>query len=316
MQKAAILSLASVVVISTSFVSCATKSDNNLQLATGSVAAEQSTVASKLYSQAASQEKAGKISKAAKAYSKVAEFYPLSEYGSKANLKAAELLFDSGKLIPSFDSYQQFITRYHGTSQYNKALKQQEAVAHAAASGQIKNNFIGLKSKIPRSKTETMLTQVRDNAPFAKSAPKAQFTIGHMWETKGNLRKAIAAYEEVQVRYPKSKYAPQALYKVGSLILKQADKGNRNQGNLDTAKARFNDIVSLYPRTKEASQAKKQIQKIKQSDITRSFENAEFYANKGQHTAAIFYYNEVIRKSKKGSDLHNLAKQRISHLSQ
>lgn len=315
MQKA-FLTLASVVALSGSIISCSNQASNELQLATGTVAAEHKSVARDAYAKAYALETAGKTRKAIKQYNYVADGFRLSEEAPKALLRSANLLYNSGQLIKSFDTYQLFVSRYHSSDQYATALKRQEEVAHAAANGAIQNNFLGLKSNIPRSKVETMLGQVRDNAPHAHSAARAQFTIGHMWQSDKNLSKAIKAYEEVQVRYPKSNYAPEALYKVGNLLLEQAEKGNRNVGNLDTAKTTFTDLTLLYPNSKHAANAKKKIKQINKSDIQRSFDNAEFYEKKQQNTAAIFYYREVISKTKAGTELNTLAKNRVSALSQ
>ncbi len=48
-------------------------------------------------------------------------------------------------------------------------------------------------------------------------------------------------------------------------------------------------------------------------DIQRSYDTAEFYRNKGKTQSAIFYYREVMTKSKSGN-LYNLAKKRITEL--
>lgn len=316
MQKASVFTFASIAVLSVSLISCSNQASSNLELADGTVAGAHASAATSAYAKAYGLEKSGNTKKAIKHYKRVASGFPLSKEAPEALLRAADLLYSSGKLLPSFETYELFLTRYNGSDQYNTALKRQAAVAHAAADGSIQNNFLGLKSDIARSKVETMLGQVRDNAPFADSAPKAQFTIGHMWESEDNLSKAIKAYEQVQLRYPKSSYAPESLYKVGSLLLKQAADGNRNKGNLDTAETTFTDLTLLYPNSKQAANAKKMLKQIKRSDIERSFGIAEFYEKKKQKASAIFYYREVVRQAKAGSQLHITAKQRISTLSQ
>lgn len=316
MQKASVFTLASIAVLSVSLISCSNQASNNLELANGSVAGAHSSAASSEYSEAYALEKAGRTKKAIKQYKRIANHFQHSEEAPKALLRAANLLYTSGKLLPSFESYELFLTRYNDSDQYKNALQRQAAVAHAAADGTIKNNFLGLKSEVARSKVETMLEQVRDNAPFADSAPKAQFTIGHIWESEKNLTKAIKAYEQVQLRYPKSSYAPESLYKVGSLLLQQADDGNRNKGNLDTAETTFTDLTLLYPSSKQAAKAKTMLKQISQSDIQRSFSIAEFYEKKGQKASAVFYYREVLLKAKAGSELHSIAQKRVSTLSQ
>jgi outer membrane protein assembly factor BamD (BamD/ComL family) len=313
MHKAAALSLVSITLASAGLTSCSNNSDK-IQLATGSVAATSSASSSETYRLAQTLESQGKTSKAIKAYAKVANQSPMSEEAPKARLREADLLYSNGELIKSFDKYQAFITSYRGTSEYDKAIIRQAEVAHAASDGKITNSFLGLKSEIPRSKVEKMFTQVRDNAPFGPTAPKAQFAMGEMWQNDESYTKAIKAYEDLQVRYPKSPLAPEALFRVGTLLLKQTEDGNRNRGNLDTANTTFTDLTLLYPSTKQAKQSKVILKQIKTSDIQRSFSIAEFYEKKKQYPSAAFYYNEVLKKTKSGSELNTSAKQRLAAL--
>ena len=313
MHKAAALSLASIVIATAGITSCGNNNDN-LQLATGQVAVTSVEEANELYSQARALEAQGRSKKAIKTYGKVASSYPMSREAPDARMREAELLYAQGELIKSFDKYQSFITQYRGTSQYDKAIQRQSEVVHAASTGKIKNSFLGLKSNIPRSKVEKMFVQVRDNAPFGPTAPKAQFGLAEMWQNDKNLGKAITAYEDLYVKYPKSSLAPEALYRVGNLMLQQTEDGNRNRGNLDTANTTFTDLTLLYPNSKQAKSAKKILKQIKGSDIQRSFSIAEFYEKKKHYPSAAFYYKEVIRATKSGSDLHQRAKQRLATL--
>ncbi|MEO1856683.1 MAG: outer membrane protein assembly factor BamD [Rubritalea sp.] len=313
MHKAAVLSLASIIIATTGITSCGNSNDK-VQLATGQIAVGSAEESSRLYSHARALEAKGSTNKATKAYGKVADDYPMSKEAPDARIRQAEHLYDNGELMKSFEKYQSFITQYRGTSQYNKAIQRQSDVAHAASTGQIKNSFLGLKSDIPRSKVEKMFLQVRDNAPFGPTAPKAQFGLAEMWQNDKNLSKAIKGYEDLYVRYPKSSLAPEALYRVGNLLLQQTEDGNRNRGNLDTANTTFTDLTLLYPNTKQAKSAKTILKQIKGSDIQRSFAIAEFYEKKKQYPSAAFYYNEVIRSTKSGSDLNQRATQRLAAL--
>jgi outer membrane protein assembly factor BamD (BamD/ComL family) len=313
MHKAVALSFASIVIATTGITSCGNPNDN-VQIATGQVAVGSAEDSNKIYSQARSLEAQGNTKKAIKAYDIVADNYPMSKEAPDARIRQAELLYSQGELMKSFEKYQSFITQYRGTSQYDKAIQRQSDVVHAASTGKIENSFLGLKSDIPRSKVEKMFIQVRDNAPFGPTAPKAQFGLAEMWQNDKNLGKAIKAYEDLYVRYPKSSLAPEALYRVGNLLLKQTEDGNRNRGNLDTANTTFTDLTLLYPNSKQAKSAKVILRQIKGSDIQRSFSIAEFYEKKKQYPSAAFYYNEVIRATKSGSDLNQRSKQRLAAL--
>jgi len=313
MHKAAAISFASIIIATTGITSCGNSNDK-VQIATGQVAQGSTVEANKLYSQARALEAQGRTKKAIKTYGQVAGNYPMSKEAPDARIREAELLYAQGELLKSFEKYQSFITQYSGTSQYDKAIQRQSDVAHAASTGEIKNSFLGLKSDIPRSKVEKMFIQVRDNAPFGPTAAKAQFGLAEMWQTDKNTGKAIKAYEDLYVKYPKSSLAPEALYRVGNLLLQQTEDGNRNRGNLDTANTTFTDLTLLYPNSKQAKSAKILLKGIKGSDIQRSFSIAEFYEKKKQYPSAAFYYSEVIRATKSGSDLNQRAKQRLAAL--
>jgi len=309
MRKTVILPLALATLSLPLLVSCGNSDKIPLsgQTITGNVAD-----ATALLNKARNYQTAGKNSKALSTYKKVYKNYPNSSAAPEALFAQAHMLDQEGELIKAFDAYQKLITDYQGSHRYSAALKRQEAVAHAAANGVIKNNFLGLKTRIAPSKIETMLGQVRDNAPKAPSAAKAQFAIGKVWQETGNAEKSIAAYRKISTDYPDSKEAPEALYQIGSILIKKTADGNKNKANYDNATNIFNDLIQRYPNHKRVSDAKKQIKNLASQEIQRSFNIAEFYRKKGETTSAIFYYKEVLKKSKSGP----LRDQAIKHLAE
>lgn len=313
MQKAAYFPIFASVVLG--LASC-NNPNEDLQLATGTVASTDALTTKALYGEGYSYEAAGNSSKAIKRYNTLADKYPFAIEAPDARFRQAELLHSSGQLLKSFDAYQDFIARYYGQKLYSKALARQAEVAQAAAGGDIKTSFLGLKSNVAASKAEKMLIQVRDNAPYGSTAPIAQFSIGRLWHSNKNYVKAIKAYQEVQIRYPKSSLAPEALLRAGNLLVDQSASGNRNKANLDTARTVLQDLRRLYPSSKQAGAAKTTLAHIASSDVKRSYEIAEFYRNKKEFASAAFYYNEVIRRTKPGSSYYKMAKSGLSAVSQ
>ena len=159
-----------------------------------------------------------------------------------------------------------------------------------------------------------MLGNVRDNAPRAASASKAQYAIGRVWQRAGNAEKAIAAYQKISLDYPNSPQAAEALYQQGEILVLKAKRGNQNTAHVDRARDIYQELIRRYPGNGRAADARKRLSMLGGQDVQRSFETAEFYRNKGQNTSALFYYKEVLRKAKSGR-YHDLAKQRIAQLS-
>lgn len=291
-------------------ISCG--NSDKIPLSGQTVTGEVST-ANNLLAEAKAYQSNGKTGKAISTYKDVSKKYPNSTAAPEAIYARAHVLDQQGDLIKAFDAYQELISNYQASHRYAAAIKRQEHVAHAAADGVIKNNFLGMKTRIAPSKIETMLGQVRDNAPQASSAPKAQFAIGKVWQQSGNSEKAIAAFRRISSDYPDSPQAPEALYQIGETLILKTKKGNKNKANYDNATNIYNDLIQRYPNHKRASDARKRIAGLGGQEIQRSYNIAEFYRKKGENKSAVFYYKEVLRKSKSGP-LRDQATQRITEL--
>jgi len=296
-----------------SLISSCGSNDGDLPLSSVLDSEASSQVANRLLSEARVYESKGKINKAIDVYRDVSKKYPRTNAAAEARYTEGNLLDQQGDLLKAFDAYQDLIINHPNSEHYAQALKRQKSVALAAATGVIKNNFLGMKTKISPQKTTQMLANVRDNAPQAPSASEAQYNIGRIWQNDGNAQKAIAAYLRISADYPNSSYAPEAQYQRGQILILKAERGNQNRAHLNQARDIFQDLIERYPSHERASDARKSIAKLANQDIQRSYDTAEFYRKKGNNESAIFYYKEVVQSSKSGA-LNDQAKQRISEL--
>ncbi len=286
-------------------------SDNALPLASTTRAGQ--GAAAQLYNSGRAAESAGDQKKAISLYAEATEKYPLSDVAPDARFRNASLLDRRGELIKAFDSYQIYLTKYSADKNYAPALKRQYAVAHAAADGQLKNNFLGIKSRLDSKKTVAMLNKVRLNAPRTPGAPITQFKIGKVWERANKHDKAIAAYRTLTLEYPNSDWASEAQYRIGKILINQARNGNQDQANIDRAREAYEDLLLRYPNSKQAQAAQGEITKLGSADLQRSYNVAEFYRKKGQTDSAVFYYREVVNRSQPGP-LRNKAWAKLNEL--
>lgn len=295
--------------------SCGKNSSAN-QLASQTRASEQASV--QLYNRAVAAEKAGQHDRAAKDFRAVYAKYPLCPVAETSAYRHATILERQGKLLEAFDAYDIVIRKYPACPNYAQAIKSQETIAHQAAQGHITNSFIGIKSRIDVKRSVSMLAGVRDNAPRAASADKAQFTIGEVYQTRSSgeadSARAISAYRKLTRDYPDSQYAPEGQYRIGQILLDAAKKGNQDSANLDRARRAFDDVLIRYPNSKRASDAKTQIAKLTSGNLQRSYSVAEFYRKKGQTASALFYYRETVKNTQPGP-LRSKAQQWINTLS-
>ncbi|MEM9079584.1 MAG: tetratricopeptide repeat protein [Verrucomicrobiota bacterium] len=292
-------------------VSCSSFEDEAPPLA-GSVQGA-SVEALNLFQKAQGFQAAGKTKSAIKTYKRVADRFPADKNADEARYMQAALLDGAGESLDAFDAYQQFIQRYPDSPRYSQALSRQEAVAHSTADGTIGTQFLGLKSDLAYKTIVGMLDKVRDNAPRAASAPKAQFAIGQVYESKKKVALAIDAYERLVSDYGTSGLAPEAQFRIGEILLRSARDGNQDQANLEQAKNAYSDLLLAYPSSVFASKAKERIATIGSKDLESSYKIAEFYRRKGQMASAAFYYQEVIDGSAPG-ELRNQAAAQLAKI--
>ena len=158
-----------------------------------------------------------------------------------------------------------------------------------------------------------MLGKVRDNAPKSRSASKAQFTIGELYQAKGKAKESIAAYRQLVRDQSDSPEAPEALFRVGLILMEEADRGNQNQANLDLAREAFNDYLIQYPNHSRNAEARKLLSALSGRDLERSYDIAEFYRKTGKTESAKVYYRDIVKKTGSGK-LHDDARARLKEL--
>jgi len=291
--------------------SCSTSKDAMPLMGTNT--SESNDKGEALFQKAKAQDEAGRKAGAIRNYDRVATRHPFAPSAPQARYRQAELLQERGDVVKAFDAYQQYIDRYSGSGLYSTALSRQTAMAQSAADGEVRSGFLGMRTRLSLDRTVKMLEQIRDNAPQSRSASKAQFTVGQLYESRKKPAEAVAAYRRLVRDQPDSPEAPEALFRVGEILLAQADSGNRNQATLDLAREAFNDYLIQYPRHAKNAEARKRLGEIRNRNLQRTFDTAAFYERTGQVEAAKVYYREVVKDAKSG-ELHDAARARLREL--
>ena len=292
------------------FVSCGADSDAPILAGNTQAAA---SAGEELYQKAKQADDAGKTRRAVKLYDQTATRYPFAPSAAQARYRQAELLERQGDIEDAFDAYDKFLGRFPGSSLYATALSRQASMAQSAAEGDVKSSFLGLKTKLSLEKTVEMLGKVRDHAPKSRTASKAQFTIGELYQAKRKTKESIEAYRKLVRDQPGSPEAPEALFRVGLILMEDAERGNQNQANLDLAREAFNDYLIQYPGHPRNTEARKMLASLGGRDLQASFDIAEFYLKTGKPESAKVYYRDIVRRTGSGT-LHDASKARLKEL--
>lgn len=259
------------------------------------------------------EEAKGDIGDAIDCYEDVAEDYPFSNFAGEARYRQAMLLDKEGDRRKAFEAYSLFLKHYPGHPQHSTALKRIYEIATGAKEGKIQNRFLGLKSNIPLKQTVEMLEAVKLYAPESDMAAKAQYAIGDAYLGENKYPEAVDAFRKVADDHREHSLAPEALFKVGEILLESAKRGNQNQATIDLSREAFSDYLLQFPGHKRNAEARKMIGSLEKRDLNRSMEIADFYYKTGKFDAAKIYYQDIVDNSKSGA-LHDKAKARLKEL--
>jgi tol-pal system protein YbgF len=92
--------------------------------------------------------------------------------------------------------------------------------------------------------------------PNSDLAPNARYWLGESYYGKKDFRKAIDAYDKVELDYPGSEKVPAAILKKGYAYLALNDKKR--------ASSAFKQVVTLYPKSPEAGKASDKLAQLKE----------------------------------------------------
>jgi tol-pal system protein YbgF len=92
--------------------------------------------------------------------------------------------------------------------------------------------------------------------PNSDLAPNARFWLGESYYGRKDFKKAIDAYDKVELDYPGSEKVPAAILKKGYAYLALKDKKR--------ASSAFKQVVTLYPKSPEAGKASDKLAQLKE----------------------------------------------------
>lgn len=85
-------------------------------------------------------------------------------------------------------------------------------------------------------------------------APNAQFHIGEIYYSRGDLSSALKAFDTVLERYPDNNKTPDSVYMKGMCLLKMDQR--------TAASREFQDLVKKFPRSDAATKARDQLKRL------------------------------------------------------
>ena len=269
--------------------------------------------AAALFSKAEAEEAKGEVKDAIDLYEDVADDYPVSPMAGEARYRQAKLLDQRGKRRDAFEAYGLFLKHHPQHPKHSDVLKRVFEIAIGAKRGDIQTNFLGIKGELPLKETLLMLESVKQYAPQSDMAAKAQYAIGELYLREKKYNLSVANFRKVAEDHRSHPLAPEALFRVGKILLEEAQRGNQNLATVDLSREAFNDYLIQFPGHKHNAEARRMIATLKSRDVQRTIEIADYYYKTGNKESAKIYFREVVKMAKSGKD-HDRAQARLKEI--
>ena len=246
------------------------------------------------FARAAKFEQEHRISAAISAYDALVHKWHNSAETVVAQQKLARLLEENGQYEDAFFEYQYLITYFSGQFPFLDALDHQYRCANALCTGDHK--ILGLSTK-SMSDVRRMFERLLLNGPNWAKAPEVGMRIGELHESEGEEMEAVAAYEQVQNRFPGTDAAHDAAYRAATCRCHFALTHPRDAQSRDNAVAALNAFLRRYPTDPMTKSLQESLKDLERQTVEASFAQAVFYdRNRHDRTAAIAAYRDFQRR--------------------
>jgi outer membrane protein assembly factor BamD (BamD/ComL family) len=220
---------------------------------------------------------------------------PKSPCAEAAKWLQAEAIFADGDLYAAFETYEEFIKKYAGSSLLEKSLRREMEVAEAFLTG-TKRRLFGVLRVNAEDEGLAILQKVYDHRPTGNLAPDALFRRGEFQMQKKKYDEAEETFRNFDKEFPNHERARSA-----ELLAAQAAMiANLGPVYGDASLKRANDQLEAYrdrhPDAAAAENVPQALEKIRQAEAQKKYEVAAYYLRAQKPRAAVFYARRVVRE--------------------
>lgn len=261
-------------------------------------------------------EKNGRHKKARKAYNALVHAWPMSRQAASAQIGVASMDEMRGRFVDAFKEYQYFIENYGGAEMpdgltYYDVIESQFAIANALRVKLDDGWFSAPNADTVARMYDKIAT---DNAPEWARADECLMLRASIFDSERNYTTAIAAYEQLINKYPRSRFVADALYRTAYCRYRISEKASRDEYTLKNAIAAANIALRAAPDHAESGATLERLGHLSRRLTAMNFARAEFYDRIRQNPeAAILAYNEFLKNYPGAAEARH-ARERLAEL--
>lgn len=255
----------------------------------------------------------GSLKAAQKAYRALVVTWPRAAQAAVAQQRYAELLLALDNPEDAFEAYETLIDRYTGQFDYTEVIKQQFELGQKVMARR-KGRFLFFGGFKAPERAIPMFEAVIRHAPRSEFAAEAQYLIGSCHELADELEMAVVAYMNTQHRHPDSAFAEKAAFGRAHCLYLLAEESPNDDEALEQAWAGVTAFLNAFPDSDRADTSRLYQRSLLRRRAEIAYQRGVFYDRVAhQPKAALMSYENFV-KMFPNSDWTETARARIEAL--
>lgn len=222
----------------------------------------------------------GEYESAVKEFKGILDAHPDSDLAESCYYNIGQSYFLAGKYKKAFKAYETLLERFPGI-RITGLIHQREFEAGTS-----------LMQENPKASVP-IFERVIEHNPQGPLAADCQVKIADAYFLAEDFVNAEPAYRAVIENYPRSAWAPYAMYRIPLSKLSLEARRDRDMGNLWKARDGFEEYLANYPDGTLVEEAKKKIHETEDLIAQKEYSIAEFYLRKKNPASAMVYLKRI-----------------------
>ncbi|MCX5758603.1 MAG: outer membrane protein assembly factor BamD [Candidatus Hydrogenedentes bacterium] len=240
----------------------------------------------------------GELKRAWNETDKFYEFFRKDPLADQNQFLRGEIRMAEEKWVPAAKEFQQVISKYPGTSLYDKAIAKQYEIGdklYAQGEAKMKKSFLHRFKKRPFKKAIEVYSMVIHNQPFTDAAAEAQYKVGLCHQTRKDYTEATFEYKRVIEDYSSSDWVDKACYGLATCYCASARRAEYDQGPSKLAVEAIDDFKRRYPGDERIKDLDEKRSVMRGRIASQHVQTAQYYEKRRNFEAARIYYELVTR---------------------
>lgn len=142
--------------------------------------------------------------------------------------------------------------------------------------------------------TVDVFTAIADKSPYSKYAPQALYKLGILLIDIGRYLQAKEAFQRLLDNYPQDELYPAAKYQLAMAVAKGFRKSDYDSTSVEEATQRLNEFIEDHSDTDISSAAQANLDFLKDMEAKKNFDIAGFYERQKKYESALLYYDLIV----------------------